>query len=167
MKMTSAEANKLLRKLAEEAQTLLDLERQNRAFVAATIEKLEEARPAYSYEATQNRLKEIDRQTRIIKHAINQFNVTQIIPEIHMTIDQALIYIPQLTRTKKKLGAMSTIPEKQKYIGSRATNLIEYTYANFDVEQVKADCAAVTDELAKVQNALDVVNNTVEFEVEI
>ena len=77
MNVTSAEANKLLRKLNDERTALLDKEMQNRVFVAATVENLEDARPAYSYAETQEKLAALDEQIRKLKHAINRFNLTQ------------------------------------------------------------------------------------------
>ena len=45
----------------------------------------------------------------------------------------------------------------------RNSNIIEYSYANYDVEQAQIDYQAVAEELARAQNALDQVNSTVEF----
>ena len=167
MKLTSAEAGKLLRKLNDERDALLDKEAMSRVFVAATVEDLEDARPAYSYAETREQVAALEEQIRKLKHALNLFNATQTIPELGMTIDQALVYIPQLTRRKNVLSSMRAIPEKQRNTNTRATNLIEYTYANFDVARSEADYLSVTDELARVQNALDLTNSTVHFEVEL
>ena len=147
MKLTSAEAGKLLRKLNDERDALLDKESMSRVFVAATVENLEDARPAYSYAETREQVAALEEQI------------------LGMTIDQALVYIPQLTRRKRVLSSMRAIPEKQRNTNTRATNLIEYTYANFDVARSEADYLSVTDELARVQNALDLTNSTVHFEV--
>ena len=84
-----------------------------------------------------------------------------------MTIDQILIYIPQLTERKRKLADMRSKAKKQRVTDYRSNNLIEYSYANYDVSKAAADYQAVTDELSKVQNALDLVNSTVRFDVNI
>ena len=60
MKLTSAEANKLLRKYAEERGALLEKEELGRVFVAATVENKEDARPDYRYEETRAALREIE-----------------------------------------------------------------------------------------------------------
>ena len=57
MKYTSSEANKLLKKLNADYQTLLALENQSRTFLAATGEDVESVRPAYDYAKTQADLK--------------------------------------------------------------------------------------------------------------
>ena len=167
MKMTSAEANKLLRKLRDEHETLTDMEYENRTFTAATVEKEEDARPDYDYEETQRRLEALEQKILCLKHAINLFNVAQEVPGTGMTIDQALVRIPQLTDRKRKLGNMRSVPRKKRNTQSRGTNLIEYTYANYDPAKVDEDYQAVSDELARLQNALDLVNSTVSFDVDI
>ena len=167
MKITSAQANKLLRKLNEERTALLEKEMQNQIFTAATVENLEDARPAYSYAETQEKIAKLDAQIRRVKHALNRFNLTEELPGFGMTIDQALIYIPQLSERKRRLADMRLIPAKKRNNVSRTGNLIEYTYANFDPAQADVDYTAAADELARVQNALDLVNSTVQFEIEL
>lgn len=167
MKLTSAEANKLLHKLNDERDNLIVMEQQNKTFVAATVENIEEARPDYSYENTRDRIASIDKDVRTIKHALNVFNATQELPGFGMTIDQALIYIPQLNSTKRKLNSMRSVPKKQRNSNTRSANLIEYTYTNYDVEQAEADYVAVSDELSRLQNALDLVNSTVKLDIEL
>ena len=86
-----------------------------------------------------------------------------------MTIDQMLIYIPQLTARKKKLDGMrSRLPkERVKEAFSRGSNIIEYSCSNYDIPQAEADYHTVSDELARAQNALDTANTTVHFEADI
>lgn len=95
---------------------------------------------------------------------INQFDLTQVVPDFDMTIDQMLVYIPQLTARKKKLDHMrSNLPKER--ITSFSSNFVEYNYSNYDIEQAEADYEKAADELARAQTALDTVNTTVEFEV--
>ncbi len=167
MKLTSAEANKLLRKLNDDHEALKGREAESRIFVAATTENLEDARPDYDYDATQRSLAELEEQIRTIKHAINRFNVSQMIDESGMTIDQALVYIPQLSDRKRKLAVMRSAQKKKRNVSNRSSNLIEYTYTNYDVEEAERDYQATIAELSRVQNALDLVNSTVSFEIGI
>jgi hypothetical protein len=166
MKVTSAEANKLLRKLNDDHDALKQMEAESRIFVAATTEDLEDARPDYDYEATQRSLAELELQIRKLKHTINLFNVSQTIDESGMTIDQALIAIPQLSDRKRKLSVMRAAQKKKRNESVRSTNLIEYTYANYDVEQAEQDYQTTIAELSRIQNALDLVNSTVQFEID-
>ena len=169
MKITSAEAAKMLRKLNDEITDVEYVERRSREFVAAVGEDLESVRPAYDYEATKAKLQILKAKVRKLKHAINVFNVNTVVPGFDMTVDQMLVYIPQLSSEKLKLGNMSgCLPKERESSGSRGGNtLIEYKYVNYDLDKVKADSELVVDELAKAQTALDVVNNSVTFEVEI
>ena len=56
MTYTSAQANKLLKKLNGEHAALLDKESRSKDFCAAMGEDVESVRPAYDYADTQNRL---------------------------------------------------------------------------------------------------------------
>lgn len=170
MKYTSAEAAKLLRKLKEEQAALLLKEERSREFVAAVGEEIESVRPVYDYQNTQELLKELERKIRVVKHAINCFNISQTVAGFEMSIDQMLVYIPQLTARKQKLANMKDRLPKQREDADgfgRTSNIIEYNYANYDISIVEKEYAAASDELARAQTALDVVNNTATMEIEL
>ncbi len=170
MKYTSSEANKLLRKLNEERDALLEKEHRSSTFLAAMGEEVESVRPEYDYKDTLRALDELDEKIRIVKHAINGFNLQHTVPGFVMSIDQMLVYIPQLTAKKQKLGQMKNRLPKQREAANtfgRNNNIIDYRYANYDIKTVEEDYMAVTDELARAQTALDVLNNTETMEIEI
>ena len=168
-KITSAIAAKQLRKLNDQRDALLAMEKKSRTFTAAIQEDAESVRPAYDFKETQDALTEVEGKIRMLKHTLNHFNSTYVIPEFDMTIDQLLIYIPQLTSRKKKLDYMrGMLPkERVKQTFGRASSIIEYNYANYDISQAEAEYNSVSDELARAQNALDTANATVLFEAEI
>lgn len=97
MKCTSAEAGKMMRKLLEEKSSIEMREHNGKEFLAAVGEDLESVRPEYDFAKTQSALAEVERKIRKLKHALNVFNSTTVIPEFDMTIDEMLVYIPQLT----------------------------------------------------------------------
>ncbi len=167
--ITSAIAAKQLKKLNDQRDALLAMEKKARYFTAAIQENAEDVRPAYDYNATQDALLEIEAKIRKLKHTLNCFNSTYVIPGFDMTIDQMLIYIPQLSARKKKLDGMRGRLPKERARESfiRGNNNIEYSYANYDIPQAEADYNAVSDELAKAQNALDTANATVLFEADV
>ena len=167
MKYTSAQANKILVGLNVDRDALLSKEQLGLEFTAATCENLDDARPPYDYAAVQAELAEIEAKIRKVKHAINTFNVSHEIPEFNMTIDMALVYIPQLTQRKNKLAGMRNRLAKMRCQNYDGSNLINYTYANYDIEKADADYKAAAAELAKLQNALDLENSTAEFEIDI
>lgn len=122
-------------------------------------------RPAYDYAKTQARLEELEGTIRRLKHAINRFNTMQVVDGFDMTIDEMLVYIPQLTKRKSKLLEMkSKLPkERVEEQYGRQLNIIDYTYTNYDLSLVEADYEKTADELARTQLALDAVNQRESF----
>ena len=166
MKYTSAQANKLLKKLNDEYSALLHKEQRSRDFRAAMGEDIESVRPAYDYAKTQARLEELEGTIRRLKHAINCFNTTQVVDGFGITIDEMLVYIPQLTKLKSKLLEMkSRLPkERVEEQYGQQSNIIDYTYTNYDLAVVEADYEKTADELSRAQLALDTVNQRDSFE---
>ena len=167
MNCTSAQANKLLKQLQEEQIALQRKETQSRTFVAAITEDIELARPAHDYDATQQRLAKIERDIRVIKHAINAFNLSHTVEGFNMTVDQILVYIPQLSARKEKLSRMAGVLEKTRLNNTGRSNIIEYEYANYDVRRAMEDYTAVSEELSRAQVALDRLNNTETMQIEL
>ena len=164
--MTSAEAAKLLRKLNDEQASLLAKEENCRQFLASVGEDVEACRPAYDYAETQAMLQDLEDQIRTLKHALNVFNVTTVVPGFDMTIDEMLVYIPQLTRAKAKLNTMKQVLPKTREM-AYGSQIIDYRYANYDIAAVEADYDKITDELSRAQTALDKVNSIETFQVEL
>lgn len=165
MKMTSAEASKKLKELKEKLSGILTKEGNCEVFVAAVTEDPESVRPEYDYETTRKEQKELEMQIRLLKHAISKFNLTKEVPGFNMTVDQLLIYIPQLSQKKNLLSEMANRLPKKRSGESSYSNIIDYTYANYDIEKAAADYAEVSEELAKAQMALDLINTTETMEV--
>ena len=118
-------------------------------------------------EAEQQRA-ELEQRIRKVKHAINVFNATHVIPDFGMTIDEMLVYIPQLTQRKNKLADMKARLPKQRVEEQygRQSNIIDYSYANYDLTAVEADYEKAADELSRAQLELDAVNQRDTFELE-
>lgn len=165
MLYTSATAAKLLRRLNDDLQRMEMQEENSKCFHAALQEDPESVRPDYDYSATLKEMTMIEQKIRKVKHTINVFNATTVIPEFGMTIDEMLVYLPQLTRRCARLDVMqNTLPKTRV---SATDGIIDYRYANYDIEQVRKDLQELSDTLARAQTALDLVNNTVEFEIDI
>lgn len=167
MKYTSAEANKLLRKLNDEKTSVMYREENGKEFLAAVGEDIESVRPKYDFTETQNAIAGIETKIRKLKHAINVFNSTTIIPEFDMTIDEMLVYIPQLTAAKNKLARMKDKLPKVREQTRVNSSILDYRYLNYDVKTVAAEYEKVTDTLSKAQNALDSVNMNQTLEVDL
>lgn len=169
MQYTSSEANKLLKKLNSDYQTLLCFERDSRTFLAATGEDPETVRPAYDYRKTCADIDEISRQIRVIKHALNVFNATTVVEGFGMTIDELLVMLPQLSERVRVLDSMrSTLPKlRERTYGSGTNATIDYRYTNYDTAEAAADYERYYALLSKAQTALDLVNNTVKMEISL
>ena len=169
MVLTSAQAAKLLKKLNEEYTATVERERQSCCFRASLGEDPETVRPEYDYKATGAELEELERKIRKLKHALNVFNTTHTVPGFDMTVDEMLVYIPQLTKRKEKLAEMRAKLPKARLDERliRSSNIIDYVYVNYDINDAKADFEQTSDELSRAQIALDTVNNTATFETEL
>ena len=168
MRVTSAQAAKLLRQLNDELRALQLKEANSSSFVAAIQEDVESVRPAYNFKEMRDAQAEVECKIRKVKHAINVFNTTTIIPDFNITIDEMLVYLPQLNRQCEVLSKMrDAMPKVRVSSGYSSGNIIDYKYANYDIEEVGRHYAELSDTLAKAQTSLDLVDNTVEFDIDI
>ncbi len=169
-KMTSAYANKVLRRLNDDKEFYLNKEQEGQIYVAALDE--EPAIPDYDYSDVSCKIAEIDARIVKIKHAINVINVTSTVKvgNSDITIDAVLVKMAQLNRRKYVLDTMRKRQEKTRinsgYLGGRKT-APEYQYINYDLETVNKEYERIDGEIAEMQIALDKFNQTFEFEVEL
>ena len=88
-----------------------------------------------------------------------------------MTIDQVLIYLPQLSERVRKLQNLGRELPRERLSGRDCTfgsqHLVEYRFTNYDPEEALADGKAAEEELARIQTALDLVNSTMELEIPV
>ena len=168
-KMTSAYANKVLKKLQDDKSFWLSKERDGYLYVAAIDE--EPVIPEYDYNQISDEIKNIDRKIVKIKHAINVINSTSEIEigDESMTIDQILISMAQLNNRRSMLDNMRKQQEKRRvdsgFYGTRKT-APEYQYVNYSIDEVKKDYEEIDSKIAAMQIALDKFNQTFEFDVE-
>lgn len=167
VEFTSASANKYLRRLQDEKDRLLRSEQEVSTFVLAEGETAEP--PAYDYGAVRERVAQLDAEARAIRHALHRFNMHTVLPDQGITIDEALIMLAQLSGRKDRLNALASRQPKERlndrYLGG--SGQIEYRYANYDPVHAEADYRAVSDEISALQLALDLVNQTEVFSVEL
>ncbi len=167
MRFTSAEAAKLLRRLNDEKSSLLARERSGAEFIAAIEEDIESVRPQYDFKATQKKLVELDEKIRTVKHALNVFNSTTVLEEFGMTIDQMLVYIPQLSERKDRYARMKDKLPKVREQAYHASGVLDYRYLNYDVLDANAEYEKTADALAKAQMALDKANAQFTLEINL
>lgn len=166
---TSASANKHLRHLKEEKTRILADEKETCTYVRAIGEN--EDPPVYDYALTRAEVAKIDREAMALRHALHRFNASTMLPNCGITIDEALVRMARLTAEVDRLSLLRRTKAKERnskgrYFGSDS-NLIEYTYANFDVNQADEDYRRAIKQLTELQLELDLVNQTQTFDVEI
>lgn len=169
-KMTSAYANKVLRKLSDDKGFWLNKEREGYLYVAAVDE--EPVVPEYDYVEVAGTIAGIDAKIAKIKHAINVANCTNEITvgDTAMTIDTVLVRMAQLNRRRAILDDMRKHQPKTRInsgLYSSRKTAPEYQYINYDLDLIKSEYERVDAEVAAMQIALDKYNQTVEFDVDI
>ena len=164
MEMNSDYANKTIKNLQAEIDSLLQTESLNRTYSYGVSEQPEI--PEYSFTDTQARLGILRKKIALLRHAINRFNVTTKVQDFDMTVDEARGYFSLLNTEKKRLYDMLRIPEKarERTYGSREA---DFVCRNFDVAQVQEEYDRVSEELLRIQQAINIANLTVNFEVDI
>lgn len=171
MKMTSAYANKRIKSLEEDKAYWLNLEANSATYVCA-VSGEPPVIPDYDYRKVSDILAAIDAKITVLKHAINVANANASIEvgDRTMSVDTILIRMAQLNRRKATLDEMRKRLPKQREEANGYMNrnaVAEYRYINYDLELVKADYEKVNAEILEMQMALDIYNQTVEFEVEV
>ena len=168
-KMTSAYANKVLKKLNDDKNFYLNKEEEGQVYVAAIDE--EPVIPDYDYVEVSAKIADIDEKIVKIKHAINVINATNKIAvgDSEMTVDTILVRMAQLNKRKLVLDKMRKRQEKTRekygYLNTRKA-APEYQYINYDLKLVSSEYERIDFEIATMQIALDKFNQTFEFDVE-
>lgn len=169
MKMTSAYANKVLKSLEDDKYYWVNKEASSNSYVVAINE--EPVVPEYDYAEVAATIDAIDNKICIIKHALNLSNSTAIVAvgEKEMSVDTILIRMAQLNKRKSFLDSLRKMLPKQRenqtYYSRNAVP--EYRYINFDLELIKAEYERISKEVMGMQMALDIYNQTVQFDVDI
>ena len=169
-KMTSAYANKMLKRLEEDKSFWVNKEAASSTYVAAINE--EPVVPEYDYTEVASTIAALDEKIAIIKHALNVTNATAKVQvgETEMSIDTILINMAQLNKRKNVLDQMrKQLPksreEQRTYMSRNAVP--EYRYINYDLELIKKEYERVSKTIMEMQMALDKYNQTMQFEVDI
>ena len=165
---SSSEVNKAIKRIAEDVARLENEERMSDTFRASTVENIEDVRPEYDYNLTQAEITKLEAKQRYLKHQLNLFNTTTEVPDFDMTIDEVLVYMPQLTEKKDKYRRMLMIPPRNRVTsyGAGTSAIIDYEYINYKRKDVEGDYNAVRDKLTLLQQNLDKINNEKRIELD-
>lgn len=168
-KMTSAYANKTLRSLEEDKNFWVTKEQNSCSYVVAVGE--EPVIPDYDYMEVNARIAEIDERISIIRHALNVNNALArvLVGDKEMSVDTILIRMAQLNQRKAFLDVLrKKLPKARVERGYGSRNVApEYCYINYDLDLVKEEYEKVSASIMEMQMALDIYNQTVQFEVDI
>lgn len=164
--MTSAVANKMLKQLNNDLAYAYQQENQNNTYVRISGE--EPVVPEYDIEKKREEVAAIQARIVKIKHALNEFNAVTTVPGTGLTIDALLVKMAMLNTERNQLAGMRGMaPQKPRQTIRCTSNLPEYDMANFDPKVAGAMYDKLAKEIADIQLALDTVNSTVSFQVDI
>lgn len=166
MRCTSAAASKMIHTLEDKKAFLLQQEENNCTYFQAEGEK--EEKPEYDFRKTCGQVGEIDSAVRLLKHALSVFHTTTKLSS-GQTIDEALVEMAQLNRKLARLDVMRRRKAKERMHGMSAGrhDVAEYQILNYDPLEVQKEYEKDMARVQEIQLALDKVNQTVEFEVDL
>ena len=164
-KVSPIEVTNRINALKEELKDLEEYEKKSSSFFVNLGQDKESLRPSYDFEETQKRYLELTQEVIKLKHTLNVFNTSTIVPDFNMTVDQMLIYLPMLRGRKQTLQKMKDEP--MNGLSSRVTYRgVNYTYSNYSVQKVTEDYRRIAEEYSKARTALDFINVTGEIGVD-
>lgn len=167
MQISPAYANKLIHRKRETLRTLYTEEGKTSTTTACLNEDVEALRQRYDFIKTQAQMDQLNDEIVKLKHAINLFNISTVLPGLGYTIDAALVRMKMLSDKKSRLSKMRTVEEVSRTSGGFGSKMPEYTYRNYDVADVEREIKAVDDELTQIQLSLDRANLESMIEVDI
>lgn len=167
-KITSAYANKWIKSLEEEKAFLVNKEAESNTYIAAVNE--EPMIPDYDYEEVAAAIEQLDEKIASLKHALNLANATARVSVngTEMSVDKILIRMAQLNKRKSILDAMrKQLPKTRVDQRYTSRTVPEYQYINYDLELIRQEYDRISRLLMDLQMALDLHNQTVQFEVDL
>ena len=163
-RMSSDTANKTIKNLQAEVDSLLAAEERDMTYTYGVSET--PCPPVYSFADTQTQLTELRGKIAKLRHAINVFNITTPLPGYEeMTVDEGLGRMSLLHREKQRLYNMLQVPEKTRQRGYSQREA-DFVCRNFDIHEVQAAYDIVCQGLMDIQQAINIANLTIQFEVE-
>ena len=161
MRVTSSEANKLLRQFDDEKRLLYKRFKDTAQFHCAVGEDIKDCETKFDLMKILREIDAVNKKITKLKHAISVFNTTTEVRG-EMTIDQVLVRLPELQELKVILDDMRKKLPRERY-GING-NVIDYVYTAYDPTEANAEFLKVTEEIKDLQVALDRINTTVTFD---
>lgn len=165
--MSPAYASKLIKQKNAEIKDILISEKETSTTRAFAEEDVTQFLKVYSFSLTQEQLERLRQDILSLKHAINQFNVTTVLPDLGYTIDTALVRMKMLSEQKEKLAGMMRVRPVTRQNLTFGNGKPEFIYRNYDDRKVRNAYEKVDAELTQIQLALDKQNLDSIIEVEL
>lgn len=165
MKFTGNTALKAITILNDEKTKILSDENSNMTY--SYFEGETPVIPEYNFVETVKKINQIDSDVRALKHAVKKFNLESKGPITGLTADEILIELPQMTMLKSKLSSMRNVPDKKRLRSLSGGNGSEYQIRNYNIEDVEAEYRRASLRLMNLQEDMNRINLTGEFEVDI
>lgn len=164
MLLTSDEVRNVLKNLEVEKKRLItDINKMSTYKVSLSeFGRVEEIKPKFDLIDTVESIAEIDRQVLKIRHDRNVFNATTFVEDTGMTVDEVLIRIAELSNLSSILERLCANRDKERM--TTLNKEPEYQYLNYNLDDVKRMYGEVENEKSNLQNKLDLLNATVQFE---
>lgn len=171
MKLTSDAASKRLKMLQDQYDLLLQEESRS-ATMLRTLEDYrrdkesedaKDPKDSFNFLEMQQHLRNLQIEIESLKHAINVFNSSAILPKHNITIDQALVRMAFLSKRKRTLREMQVTPDVARPGGYLARESSDVVVCAFHQEDAKDMYRQVCDELYSLQQEINYVNVTAEF----
>lgn len=161
MTYTAASAHKQIKLWTEERDALIQKEREICSYTYQAGE--EPVIEKYDFVNTQCRIAEYNNKIADLRHAVNLFNTTTVLPGLGFTIDEALVRMSMLNDQKNRLSRMKYIREKTRQTNYKGIS--EFTERNFNIDDCEALYQKVCNELIQIQLSIDKTNLTEQFDV--
>ena len=140
---------------------LIQKEREACTYRVMEGEEPSAKKPEYDYEETWDGIINEDYSVRLAKHSINSFSVSRFVPEYNMTLDELEMYLEDLDRREKTLWELKEARPMKRGIVKRR---VEYSFINYDPEQVRKDFMKLSDERSKVMSIISEIQESEEFQ---
>jgi len=172
MIMTPAAILKTVKLLEQQKNSLVSDEKD--CYVYETTENGPSAQPPeYNFKETTQQIVELDNKIRALKCALNKHNSNSIVADAGRSPSELLIWIAQLNNELERVSRLARVPQKKTIpfsqmigIGDFSAGCI-YQIANYDVNEAKQLMKELSEQIVKLQMALDTHNLTQQIEIEI
>lgn len=115
---------------------------------------------SYDYETTREKIRKYDDFIRKAKHVAHKFSLSFFVDEYNMTLDEFKIYYDYLADKRNKLKSfLDQRPMTRRIVGSH----VEYSYINFDKDEVKKEYEATCEEFDKAYDVKKHISETIKF----